>query len=244
MHAERSDSVQRVVRHTAPRAPQRGLSEPFSTRQRLIAQPESGGHGMPPLAFATLTLVVTDVQRLPLDRSVLQAATETALAGSGAEVAWDAQAPGESRPLRGDEARVILMSSHPSRRRGDRVLGAVFRERGPSRAAWVYVEDVRVVLRGGTSAPRGPAIRELSVAVGRVLAHEVVHLLAPEHPHATAGLMAGAVDRRVLAGKAPLDRACLRAIRLAVSPPAAAALAAATAPSRPGLFEFGGAGLP
>lgn len=198
---------------------------------------------MPPLALATLTLVLTDVQRLPLDRSVLQAATEAALAGSGVEVAWDAQAPGESREARGDEARVILTSWHPARRRGERVLGAVFRERGPSRAVWIYVEDVRAVLQGGAVTPRASDVHELSAAVGRVLAHEVVHILAPQHPHASDGLMAGAVDRGVLGGKAPLDQACLEAIRFAVSPTGAATVAAAPGHGVLGLFEVGGAAL-
>jgi hypothetical protein len=58
------------------------------------------------------------------------------------------------------------------------------------------------------------------VALGRVLAHELAHLLAPGRPHSEEGLMARAVDRAVLGRAAePLDAACLKAIRVAVAAP-------------------------
>ncbi len=176
---------------------------------------------MLPLVLATLTLVLTDVQRLPLDRRVLRTATAAALAGSGVELEWDSEAPGQSRPLRDEEARVILTSSHPSGQGNRRVLGAVLREGGPVRAIWIYVDDVRLVVQGTTPFRRLSLTHDVSVAVGRVLAHEVAHLLAPRHPHASEGLMAGEVNRKVLAGTLPLDSECLAAIRVSLSAPAA-----------------------
>jgi hypothetical protein len=199
---------------------------------------------MPPLALATLTLVITDVQKLPVDYGALRVATEAALRGSGVAVAWESEAPSGSRAQGDDEVRVILTSSYPRRRGGERVLGAVFRDPRPSRAVWIYVEDVRLVLQGGGNAPmRAPAIQELSVAVGRVLAHEVAHILAPEHPHASKGLMARAVARHVLGSEAPLDHECLAAIRVGLPAARKAAVAAGRAPGGYGLFEPGSAAL-
>lgn len=185
------------------------------------------------LALTTLTLVLTDVQSLPLDTGVLRAATETALRGSGVTLAWDGAAAGESVDLRGGDARVILMGRHPLQRGKERVLGAV-RRGSESQAIWLYVEEVRAVLAaGGRQAAGAAATRELSVAVGRVLAHEVAHILAPGHPHSGEGLMARSVDRRTLTLMAgPLDAACLAAIRLALAP---APPAPATAASLRGL---------
>jgi hypothetical protein len=186
------------------------------------------------LALASsLTLVLTDVQRLPLDRGEVETATETALRGSGLELRWDQAPAGAGRLLRPGDVRVILMASHPSKRdANERVLGAVFRERHEAQAIWIYVEDVRYVVEGTRRSSRAGAVRELSVAVGRVLAHEVAHILAPSHPHAEGGLMARAVGRDNLgADAAPLDADCLGAIRTALALPAAVPGAVAAEPA-------------
>lgn len=44
----------------------------------------------------------------------------------------------------------------------------------------------------------GSQTRRLGVALGRVLAHELVHTIAPECPHTTHGLMAERLSRRML----------------------------------------------
>lgn len=184
------------------------------------------------LAIATLTLVLTDVQTLPIDEAALQEATQAALSGSGVALDWDRAAVRTGRPVREGEARVILVGKHPAPRGTERVLGAVFRERRASLAIWLYVDEVRYVLEGPARSSRASATRNLSVALGRVLAHEVAHILAPGHPHAEAGLMARAVTRAVLGdAAAPLDDACLSAIRVATTP--AGALVAAGSPGAP-----------
>lgn len=185
------------------------------------------------LALATLTLVLTDVQTLPLDEGALREATEAALAGSGVALDWDRASARTGRPAREGEARVILLGTHPTHRGTERVLGAVFHERQTSLAIWLYVEEVRQLLEGPARSGRAGATRDLSVAVGRVLAHEVAHVLAPGHPHSGAGLMARAVNRGTLSDAAePLDDACLAAIRV-TSSPAANALVAGGVPTVP-----------
>ena len=46
----------------------------------------------------------------------------------------------------------------------------------------------------------------------RVVAHEVIHAIAPDEPHARNGLMRHAMNRTfLLSDKAPLDGRCARA---------------------------------
>jgi hypothetical protein len=68
-------------------------------------------------------------------------------------------------------------------------------------AIWVRVSNIRRAL----GIPRGPALfglaglerRLVSIAIGRVIAHEVVHAVAPSVPHGT-GLTAARLTRRQL----------------------------------------------
>jgi len=196
------------------------------------------------LAAVALTLVLTDVQALPLDRPTLEGAVSAALADSGLELSWDATPPGAERRLDSGEARVILLDRHP-RRGKELVLGSVLRQQSRNVALWVYVGDVRRVLDGG--APGRSNRLQLSIAVGRVIAHEVAHLVAPEQPHAGQGLMSRMVDRGVLLqAEAPLDADCRAAMRSALAMgfgPALAAAAANSSTVRAFDGEFGGVGL-
>ena len=49
------------------------------------------------------------------------------------------------------------------------------------------------------STPR--QLAELSVAIGRIVAHELVHVLAPERGHTPSGLMSRQLTRKLLTGK-------------------------------------------
>ena len=52
--------------------------------------------------------------------------------------------------------------------------------------------------KGKRTKRRGAQPRRLGVALGRVLAHELTHTIAPECPHTKSGLMAERLSRRML----------------------------------------------
>jgi hypothetical protein len=60
-------------------------------------------------------------------------------------------------------------------------------------------------------------IEEIAEALGRVIAHETVHAVAAEHPHAEDGLMAGRLNRKLLLRPDfSIDATCARAFRAAL----------------------------
>ena len=112
------------------------------------------------------------------------------------------------------EVPVILLRDDPVKeRRRSRVMGLVVRNQRPTRAVWAFLDPIRWTL-GASSLTRslpvsGMEERGLGLALGRVVAHEVIHAVAPEEPHARNGLMSHSLDRGFLVGKrAGLDGTC------------------------------------
>jgi hypothetical protein len=137
------------------------------------------------------------------------------------------------------EVRVILLDRGTDQAPGIPVLGATPSRFEGAPFVWVHVPNVRAAagLRpGGTVAAVDPAsARALGIALGRVVAHELVHALAPSVPHGT-GLMSAKLTRRQLtAATLPVDPEVGLAVQAAMrgepSLPRAvtATLAAATA---------------
>jgi len=133
--------------------------------------------------------------------------------GLGVDVAFRVAPPeatyGESSV---PEVPIILLKDDPIvSRRSTRVLGLVVRHQEPSRAVWAFLENIRWTLghdRKGDLAP-GARDRALGLALARVVAHEVIHAMAPEEPHAKVGLMSHSMTRAfLLGGNAPLDARC------------------------------------
>ena len=133
------------------------------------------------------------------------------------------------------EVPVILLPDDPMPSRdGQHIMGLVMKSQEPSRAVWVFLKRVRWTL-GHDLRQRGPRTegegRELALAVARVVAHEVVHAIAPDEPHSRGGLMSHSLGRGYLLGqRAPVDAQCAAAFlaRLAaLRPPAPEAAAAA-----------------
>src|SRR5262245_31192991 len=110
---------------------------------------------------------------------------------------------------------VILLPSDPMAARASRrVMGLVPRESEGPRAVWVFLSSVRWTLghdpRSAQISPRQAS--ELGLALARVVAHEVVHAVAPDEPHTSGGLMHNSMDRNFLLGmRAPIDAECGRA---------------------------------
>jgi hypothetical protein len=148
-----------------------------------------------------LEIAVVDLGDLAPD--VLRAAwSQTAAVlerlGSGARIRSaapdDVQAPGA--------ITVVLMPGRPGPQLRPTVLGVVRRAAAP-RVLWLFPEAVAAALglpapAGVASSPKEQAI--FATALGRVAAHELVHLLCPSRPHDRAGLMAERMSQAVLRG--------------------------------------------
>jgi hypothetical protein len=111
------------------------------------------------------------------------------LAPAGLPCAWRSAEPGAETSL--GELRVIfLRSTGLGADRGGTALGRTALGI-PVAATWVYVPNVALALGLEPDANQGSfeAQRRVGIALGRVVAHELVHVLAPEREHAQAGVM-------------------------------------------------------
>lgn len=165
----------------------------------LAAVPASGGPVRSVQAEA-LRLVWFD----PLDvasgsESVARAEATELLARMGVSVSWRRSTSPEI--IRIGEIWVTVLGDGPQGASGPLVLGATHKRQSPASVVWVRAPNVRAVL----GIPRNRSVvsltpverRRLAVALGRVVAHEVVHARVPSLPHGT-GLMSGTLTRRQL----------------------------------------------
>ena len=152
-----------------------------------------------PASVPVLHLVWAD----PADAAVgselaARAEADALLSRMGVTASWRRATAREQ--LQKGEVWVIFVGESPDSRSGSMVLGAT--KRGAvCPAIWVRVPNVRRAL----GVPRGPSLFGLagferhlvSVAIGRVIAHEVVHAVAPSVPHGS-GLTAAHLTRNQL----------------------------------------------
>jgi hypothetical protein len=140
----------------------------------------------------------------------------------------------------GELTVVVLPGLPPGSRLDHRVMGATSRSPQGIRAIWVYAAGVSRTL--GLDTRRGPhrAVahrKEFGRALGRVVAHELVHALAPGRPHVKGGLMAEHMGRALLlSSDIAIDAGTSEAFRTAVGGRPAGKPALATLP------EFSGEG--
>jgi hypothetical protein len=189
---------------------------------------------------ATVRLVWADPSRAAARlEPVACAEAKGLLRKIGVPVSWRRGGPRElSRP---GEVRVILLDRPATRDPGVPVLGATPPVFAVAPFVWVHLPGVRLSL----GLDRGPGARmdplqthALAVAVGRVIAHEVVHALAPSVTHGT-GLMSASLTRRQLTtGSIPVDPEVALAVQAALRgdvplPRPDTTLAAATAGEEP-----------
>ena len=167
-----------------------------------------------------VTLVLCDIPGvLRGGGDTLRAEVSALLAGAGLTIRWREVAPGGSFENSGSEIPVILLPSDMRNHGGDRVLGLVIgNHRFPS-PIWVSVPNVRWLL-GAQAGDEGTRRVAVERALGRVVAHEVVHAFVPEHPHAALGLMGRSVNKRLLTSEpGSLDQDCLSAVARALRSP-------------------------
>lgn len=159
------------------------------------------------------TLVWIDMAASPVPETVVRGEAQRLLAQVGLAPAWRRGAP--QRVLAHDEIPVVLLDRDAaSRPGGARVLGAC-KPKGAANGLWLYMDNVRWLL-GLRAGPLGADdARRMALALGRILAHEVIHLIAPGLPHARSGLMSASLDRgTLLAGDIAIDAATRRALLL------------------------------
>ena len=114
---------------------------------------------------------------------------------------------------------VLLAHDRSNGRMGSRAMACVQSGVRSQPTTWILVPRVRASL-GLPTEPRlgeGPL---LARALARVMAHELVHLIAPALPHANGGLMNASLGRDFLARLATpaIDAALAHAIRSAFAP--------------------------
>ena len=133
---------------------------------------------------------------------------------------------------------VVLPARTPGTRLDHSVMVATHRTPDGVRAIWVYAAGVAATLGLGNGA--GPLWspaqrREFGRALGRVVAHELVHAIAPARPHVKGGLMSARMGRALLLGSdIAIDTATAAAFRAALGGRTTPEDALATLPSAPG----------
>jgi hypothetical protein len=151
----------------------------------------------PPL----VRLALVDLYGLPPDGAARAAAEVAAVLdrlGARTEVRWrEASGPDDPRDL-----VVVVMPGDPGRRLKRTVMGAVQRD-APTRVLWVFPMTIARVLglspeAGASRTPEERAVFER--AFGRVVVHEVVHIVCPWRAHDASGLMAAHVSQATLRG--------------------------------------------
>jgi len=137
--------------------------------------------------------------RLELSRPMRErvvAEADAILFELGARPVWQNGSPQFKIFTPGNEIQIILSKSRPERwGLPANTMGAVVPTAERSRRL-VFVFAAEVARGVGLPTPselpdRAGDERRLAMALGRVIAHELVHAIAPEHPHADDGIMLG-----------------------------------------------------
>lgn len=209
-------------------------------------RPEGAGAG-PLGARPRIGLVWSDPLRaLPFPEARLGRAVASQLEPLGIEVAWRLA---ESGPASGDDITVVLLDHEPPGATHPAAMG-VTRPGSIARTLWLVLPNVRRTL--GLGRPASAASRDLDFqlarALARVVAHEVVHILAPAARHSRGGLMRASLGpAQLLAEDLPLDPAGRAALASALESPAGPGGAdrdPAAGPVETAALGTGKAGLP
>jgi hypothetical protein len=153
----------------------------------------TAGVGADPLVAPLLRAVEIDFSRLaPLTRAAMRQELGQVLGPVPFSLSWrKAPSDGETEP---DELRFVFL-----RRAGvgsDTGALASTANGALVRTTWIYVPTVAAELELDLDrvATSFDAQRLLGIALGRVLAHEIVHAIAPDVEHTSGGLMRAGLD--------------------------------------------------
>ncbi len=142
-----------------------------------------------PATLARLRAVEIDFASLaPLTRTVMRHELGLVLAPAALAFSWRRASPAGETDR--DELRLVLLrSTGLGTDRG--ALGSTARQGQVAPTIWVYVPEVALTLGLDPEAVATSleAQRLVGMALGRVVAHEVVHALAPDVGHGGASVM-------------------------------------------------------
>jgi len=116
------------------------------------------------------------------------------------DIDWTRASTGVQAP--DSDVQVIVLEQAPGVPKG--VMGAAFHSDVRPHSVWVYLRHVRTTLGFGSRSegmlrPTEQAL--LGRAVGRVVAHEIVHAYAPGRDHEPTGIMRARLDAQFLKQK-------------------------------------------
>jgi hypothetical protein len=171
------------------------LAAPAGAADRSAFSPDPGS-GTAPI---TVRLVWSDpANLLPMGFDVMAQEVHGIFRRAGVEVVWRLA---EAQPAEGDERNVILLPNDPAGSLHRReTMGRV--ERTAHTALWVFARKVRQTLGLSPATVQRATLedqRDYPRALGRIVAHELVHAIVPDEPHAERGLMQATLNRAVLA---------------------------------------------
>jgi hypothetical protein len=149
---------------------------------------------------------------LPVSPAGVAGEVQQVFADLGVETTWAAGSP--DHPTMPPQINVVFLSAMPSPLLPANLLGVVSAAQH-ARTVWVVIGNVMRTV--GVDPEAGTLTRREAAAVaralGRVVAHEVVHLAAPRLTHTRGGLMQASLDRAALVdGRLRLDTASRRAV--------------------------------
>jgi hypothetical protein len=131
---------------------------------------------------------------------------------------WRTGEAGEA--ARPDEVRVILLDRAAADASGAPILGATPTQFAVAPFVWIHVPNVRAVLGlrpdGSLASVDMASVRALGLALGRVVAHEVVHAIAPSAPHGRGLMSAKLTAHQLRAAGLEVDPAVGVAVRAAL----------------------------
>ena len=112
----------------------------------------------------------------------------------GVKVAWKRCPLDASYDSDPSQVSVVLLPADTRRwREHDQTMGLVMKLERPIGTLWISLAGIQRALGGSRSPWTDEAI--LGQAIGRVVAHEIVHAVAPDAPHAAHGLMRAELGR-------------------------------------------------
>ncbi len=146
----------------------------------------------------------------------IQSTVVDIFASFGVRAYWEDEATVSEYGPEDVRVRVILVDAEPTDwKLRPTTLGVVIKTDDVPDTAYIFPRrSFRVLgyeVPGARECSTPRVMREVSRAMARIIAHELIHVIAPDHPHAEDGLMFGHMDRRrLLQRRLEVDSECVR----------------------------------